>query len=662
VGDLASEITETRLYEIFSQVGPVASIRVCRDAITRRSLGYAYINYHSVLDAERALDTLNNFPIKGRPCRIMWSQRDPSIRRSGVGNIFIKSLDNSISHKELYDTFSAFGNILSCKVSVDENGGSKGYGFVHFESAESAEKAIQKVNGMMLGNMKVYVGRFIGKKEWLKQKENSWTNVFVKNLPPTYTEQQLHDLFSTHGTVTSSVVMKEPERPERPPKAAAPAAVPTPTPAPEGATPEAPADGVATPAEGAAPAVAEEAKAPLPKTVFGFINFKNHEDAVKAVEAVNGSTVDGRELFCGRAQKKTERQAELRKKFEQLKLERMTKYQGINLYIKNLEDDINEERLRKEFGAFGKIKSIKIVDDGKGNSRGFGFVCFTTPEEANRATTEMNGRILSGCTKPLYVNLHEPKEMRRQKLAAQYAARKQSMRVPPGGPVPQQGPGAPLGGPGAVPFAPYPYGPQGPMPGQGFVGYPANVMPPRGGGARWAGQPQQPFPGQPGPGGVPGNYVMPGPQRGGMGGPPRGGRSGPQGPSGPHPRGGAANRGPARPPQGAPAGPQANGGPAAPAANPQQEVAMLVQHMQQFSPDQQKMFVGERLYPLIHKREPQLAGKITGMLLESSFVDELVHLLENEEARTAKIEEAKRVLEEAQKNSGEPKEADTKAQ
>ena len=84
------------------------------------------MNFANVQDAERALECVNFTEIKGKPCRIMWSQRDPSMRRSGVGNIFIKNLAPTVDDKGLLDTFSVFGNILSCKIARDEQGVSKG--------------------------------------------------------------------------------------------------------------------------------------------------------------------------------------------------------------------------------------------------------------------------------------------------------------------------------------------------------------------------------------------------------------------------------------------------------------------------------------------------------------------------------------------------------
>ena len=85
---------------------------------------------------------------------------------------------------------------------------------------------------------------------------------------------------------------------------------------------------------------------------------------------MNGKEVNGRKLTVCRAQKKAERSAELKNRFEAQKQERISRYQGVNLYIKNLEEVVDDERLRKEFEPYGTITSAKVMKDERGASRG----------------------------------------------------------------------------------------------------------------------------------------------------------------------------------------------------------------------------------------------------------------------------------------------------
>ncbi|XP_049607398.1 polyadenylate-binding protein 1-like isoform X2 [Syngnathus scovelli] len=502
--------------------------------------------------------------IKGQPMRIMWWQRDPSLRKSGVGNIFIKNLDRSIDNNVLYDIFSFFGNILSGKVVCDENG-SKGYGFVHFETQEAAERAIVEMNGKIIKDRKIFVGHFKSRKERepeLAVRAKEFTNVYVKNFGDDVDDNMLRDIFRTYGNTTSVRVMMDEHGSCR---------------------------------------------------GFGFVSFARHEDAQKAVDEMNGKEFHGRMIYVSRAQKKVERQAELKRMFEQMKQDRISRYQGVNLYVKNLDDSIDEECLRKEFAPFGTITSVKVMTQGE-RSKGFGFVCFSSSEEASKAVAEMNGRIVA--TKPLYVALAQRKEERQAYLTRQYMQRMTNTR-----PVPNQVISPYQAGPPPAYFiAPVPQAQN-----RNTAYFPpaaqvAQLCP------RWATADYQ---------------NMPGAARTSAPSPPNF-ASASQGA-----RGECAASQSLSPRPDSPLSPVC--------VVPQYKYASGIRsssnHMQPLTasvlasapPLEQKQMLGECLFPLIQNMHQDLAGKITGMLLEIDN-SELLHMLESPESLSSKVDEAVAVL------------------
>ncbi|GMJ09784.1 poly(A) binding protein 2, ARABIDOPSIS POLY(A) BINDING 2, POLY(A) BINDING PROTEIN 2 [Hibiscus trionum] len=588
VGDLDLSVTETQLFEYFSQMGPILTVRVCKDMSTRRSLGYGYVNFGNPQDAARALEHLNFTPLNGKPIRIMFSNRDPSLRKSGAGNIFIKNLDKGIDQKALHDTFYTFGNILSCKIATDSSGQSKGYGFVQFDNEESARKAIENLNGMLLNDKQVYVGPFVRKQERdTSTTKTKFNNVYVKNLSESLNDEDLKKFFAEFGTITSAVVMRG-------------------------------SDG--------------KSKG------FGFINFENSDDAARAVESLNGKKFDDKEWYVGKAQKKSEREAELKLQFERTMREAADKFQGSNLYIKNLDDSITDEKLKELFTPYGSITSCKVMRDPSGISKGSGFVAFSTPEEASQALADMNGKMV--ISKPLYVAIAQRKEERRARLQAQFSQMR-SLAM----------------GPSVAPRMPM-YSPSGPGLGQQiFYGQgPPTIFPPQPG----FGYQQQLVPGMR-PGGAPmPNYFVPMAQQG-------------QRPNGR--RGGAVQQNhqpvPLMQQQMLPRGrvyryPQGRGLPDGSMPNvaggmlsvpydmggmPMRDtshsqpipIGALASALANATPEHQRTMLGENLYPLVEQLESEAAAKVTGMLLEMDQT-EVLHLLESPEALKAKVAEAMEVL------------------
>ena len=364
VGDLDPSVQEETLNHYFKQAGPISSIRVCRDSQTRQSLGYAYVNFHNIEDAERALNLLNyQAAVGSKPWRIMWSHRDPSIRKSGVGNVFIKNLHKDINQQQLYDLFSSFGNILSCKVAVDDGGRSKGFGFIHFETKEAAEKAIESTNALFFENKPVYVGHFIpADKRQRNNPEEIYTNVYIKNISDDTTKDEFKALVSKFGSVTSIFYPTHPDGKFK---------------------------------------------------GFGFANFSNHNEAESCVKGLDNFEFKKSMLKANRAMKRQEREEVLKRQREENK----KFYEGRNLYVKNLDEAYfkDEAKFKEEFEKFGTIRRSKIVRDPENNSsKGFGYVCYDTKEEAKKAIESLNGHQFGN--KNLYVALFQSKEERKQHL------------------------------------------------------------------------------------------------------------------------------------------------------------------------------------------------------------------------------------------------------
>jgi len=422
---------------------------------------------------------------------------------------------------------------------------------------------------------------------------------------------------------------------------------------------------------------------------FAFVNYETSEMAQAAVEDLHKKDMrtdeqkaeaaekeeeeapDGHPdylLYVQRAMSKAERQAEFREKSTGGQGGGGGQYSapgrthGVNLYVKNLDETTDDTSLRELFKPFGTVTSVAAMKDEKSRCKGFGFVCFASPDEATKAVTEMHLKVVKG--KPLYVGLAEKREARQERLRQRYSPSATGM--------PGKG-GKGSGGKGGMPgMPPQMYGPQSGMPPMMYGNMPG-MRPPQ------AGMMYPPMAQMMGPRAMMGAC---GPMMGGMGGQQMMGMMGKGGNQAANPQQmmGMMGKGPCAGPQmmgmmgkgpmptgGMPMGgmmrpmmPQMQGGQPGGMARPQQPQGQQPQQpaasapspggpltaaaLAAAPPSVQKQMLGEKLFPAIAKYQPEMAGKITGMMLEMDN-SELLILLESEQQLKNKVEEALRVLE-----------------
>lgn len=201
VGDLAPDITDYLLQETFRAHYPsVRGAKVVTDPSTGRSKGYGFVKFADENERNRAMSEMNGQYCLSRPMRISAAtpkktpgvqqqyaaakaiyptpayimpttlqpvQQLPTETDSNNTTIYIGNLDPNVTEEELRQLCLQFGEIGYVKIPV-----SKGCGFVQFAARASAEEAIQKLQGTVIGQQVVRVSW--GRTPAAKQDASVW--------------------------------------------------------------------------------------------------------------------------------------------------------------------------------------------------------------------------------------------------------------------------------------------------------------------------------------------------------------------------------------------------------------------------------------------------------------------------------------------------------
>jgi len=351
-GNLSPKTSVAELVALFSREPiTIEDIKMKKGEVNQTSS--ALVTFKTMEDAKVALEKYNYWNLHGREMILMIYT--PLSTLPEEANLFVKNVPKSFSNKKLHEVFTPFGAIVSCRLSVDSTGESRGYGFVQFEDVESADKAISGLQDTKFEDKTLVISKFDKSFKTQRQSETAvsagtaFTNVFVKNFPSSLTEEKLRGRLEHYGPI-HSVYMPLTE------------------------------DGEAV--------------------GFACVNFERAEDAARAVEDLHGKSIFtdedgagcGAPFYIQKAEKRKEREETIKKQMEALSL-KGTQSKS-NLYISHIPESFTKDEIRGMFERFGTIVSIKLQKSSPDGNKQYGYICFKTPEQASAAYDEMCALLL----------------------------------------------------------------------------------------------------------------------------------------------------------------------------------------------------------------------------------------------------------------------------
>jgi RNA recognition motif-containing protein len=371
ISDLPYNTNETDIKLFFKRYGDNVSLITIRDPKYHKENDTkpisAKVIFKDYETANKARIEMNLRKLKGHAIRLMWEERDNSVRYNSTTNLFVKGIPFNVQPREVYEYFIKFGDISSAKLKENQDGNHLGYGYVTYYKPESAEIAIKNTNGkMMWGGGPLQVDYFKKKNERLSTAGPEVFKLYITNFPGDFTEKNIIELTKEFGAIISCSIKTE--------------------------------------------KIGRR---------YALVCYENEEAAIRAKGSLEGKNVYGYNLFCKIVNDKsypnpneikinTNNNNNFRRFFQRNKPGIInTNNNKCNLFIKEIPYMIKEKQFIEIFSQYGKIASAKLetynlitnIGDqtvSTPTSKGYGYVCYEDQEVAKKVKDELNGKFLPG--------------------------------------------------------------------------------------------------------------------------------------------------------------------------------------------------------------------------------------------------------------------------
>ncbi len=364
VGGLPYDISEDTVRETFQAFGSISSIRLPTDRETQKPKGFGYVEFSSEDEAIAAFDAMNGANLGGRSLRVDYAAPraprpdreggDGDGRGSGGANnpksstIFVAGVSYDATEDHIREAFQVYGTIVRVRLPTDEDGKTKGFGYVEFDTVDEARAAFEALDGAEVASRSLrldYVAerdrpsREIEEEDPQEPDHGPSNTLFVGSLSRSANEDMVREAFSPYGTITGCRLPTDKESGEM--------------------------------------------------KGFAYVSFETQELAEAAVAGMNGKTIDGRRIRLDYAEARPEPGSRPAREKEDPRNDPTD-----TLWIGGVSRNSTEDSYRAAFEPFGTVTRVFLAMDKDADPphpKGYGYVGFSSVEEAIAACAAKNG-------------------------------------------------------------------------------------------------------------------------------------------------------------------------------------------------------------------------------------------------------------------------------